>query len=68
MILRLLRSEVHDPRQRVRGLERGNDALEPRAELEGRERLLIRRRKVGHALDVVEPRVLRADAGIVEAG
>src|SRR5262249_6846972 len=43
MFLRLLRGEVHDPCQRVRRLERGDDTFEPRAELERGERLLVRR-------------------------
>ena len=39
-----------------------------RAELEGGQRLLVGRREIGHAADVVQPGMLRADAGIVEAG
>src|SRR6516164_7716803 len=68
MILRLLRRQIHHPCQRMRGFERGDDAFEPRAQLERGQRLLVRRRKVLHPLDVVEPGVLRADAGVIEAG
>src|SRR5258707_2841409 len=68
MILRLLRREIHHSRQRMRRLERGNDALEARAELERRQGLLVGGRKIFHPLDVVEPGVFRANAGIIEAG
>src|SRR3954453_16204455 len=61
MIAGLLRREVHHPCQRVRGLERGNDALEARAELERRQRLLVGGRQIFHLLDVVEPGVFRTD-------
>src|SRR5262249_31419647 len=68
MILRLLWREVDDARERVGGLERRDDAFEPRAKLECRQRLLVGRREIFHATDVVEPSVFWPDAGIVEAG
>jgi hypothetical protein len=37
-------------------------------QLEGLERLLVGRRHVGDAAGVLQPRMLRPDAGIVEAG
>src|SRR5690348_13138570 len=53
-------------RQRMGGLDRGDDPLEARAELEGVERLTVSDGDVLGAADIVEPRVLRPDARIVE--
>ena len=52
---------------RVRGLERRDDPLEPREQLERLERLGVGRRDVLDALRVLPPAVLGADAGVVEA-
>ena len=54
--------------QRMGRLERRDDALDLGAELEGVERLLVGGRHIFDAADVVQPGMLRADAGIVEAG
>ncbi len=63
---RPLRRELDHLGERVRWLERRDDAFEPRAELERLQRLLVRRRKIGDAADVVQPCMLRSDARIVE--
>src|SRR5579859_1843791 len=52
----------------MRGFESWNDALGSGAELERGQRLLIRRGYVFDAADIMQPRMLGADAGIVEAG
>ncbi len=52
----------------MRRLERGNDAFELRAQLEGVERFLVGCRHVGDAAAVPEPGVLGPDAGVIEAG
>src|SRR5713101_2398153 len=52
--------------KRMRWLERGHDPFEPRAELEGRDRVLVCDRDVLDALGVAQERVLRADPRIVE--
>ncbi len=48
-------------------LERGNDAFELAQELEGGERLVVGRRDVFDPALLLQPGVLGADAGIVEA-
>ena len=53
-------------RQRVRGLERRNDSLGARAQLKRRQRFLIGRRYVFDAADVMQPGMLRPDAGIIQ--
>src|ERR1700733_9273192 len=50
------------------GLQRRNDAFELRAKLESVKRFLVGRREIGHTANVVEPRMLGPDAGIVEPG
>ena len=62
------RGELDHLGQRMRRLERRNDAFDPRAELEGVEGLLVGCRHVGDAAAITKPGVLGADAGIVEAG
>ena len=57
-----------DMGQRVGRLQRGDDPLKPGAELERVQRLLVGGRGVGHAAGVAQPRVLGADAGIIEPG
>ena len=52
----------------MRRLQRGNDALQPGAELEGLQRLRIRGRHVFRPPDILQPGVLRPDSRIVEAG
>src|SRR5262245_15258379 len=49
-------------------LERGDDALEPRAKLEGVERLLVGHGDVVNAAAVLEPGMFGTDARIVETG
>ena len=51
---------------RVRGLERGNDAFHAREELERLQRLVVGGVGVFHAADVVQIGVLGADGGVVE--
>ena len=41
MVLRFARREIHHPRQGMRRLERGDDSLEARAELERRQRQVV---------------------------
>src|SRR5947199_176703 len=43
VILRLFRRDVAEPRERMRGFERRDDAFEARAELERFERLIVGR-------------------------
>src|ERR1700694_3471212 len=62
------RRQLLDEGQRVRWLQRRDDAFEPGAELEGRERLLVGDGHIFHASALLEPGVLRPDAWIVEAG
>ena len=57
-----------DPGDRVRRLERGNDALEPSEQPECRESLVIVDRIVLHSSGIVQPAVFRPDAGIVKTG
>jgi hypothetical protein len=51
-----------------RAFQRRDDALSLAAELEGLQRLVVGDRDVFDAADVVQPGMLRPDAGIVEAG
>ena len=60
--------KLHHMGQRMRGLERRNDAFELAAQLEGLERLLVGRRDIVHPPHVMEPGMFGADARIVEAG
>ena len=55
-----------DVRERVRGLERGDDPLGLRQHLEGGECLCVGRRLVVGAAAPRQPRVLRPDARVVE--
>src|SRR3954447_5374755 len=57
-----------DPRERVRGLERRDDALEPGDALEGVDGVGVGDRDVGRAATVTQLRVLRADTRVVETG
>ena len=50
------------------GLERRDDAFEPAAKLERGERFLVGRGEEFHPAEIGEPGMLRADAGIIEAG
>ena len=52
----------------MRGFERGNDAFQTRAELEGVQRFPIRRRDIFCAPGFMEPRMLWSYARIVEPG
>ena len=52
----------------MRRLQRGYDALGPTQQLEGLERLVVGDGGVFDAADVLQPSMLGADAGIVEAG
>src|SRR5260370_9821769 len=68
VVLGFLRRELRDPGERVRGLERRNDAFEPRKKLESVERLLVGSGKIFDAAGLVEPAMLGADAGVIDAG
>src|SRR5688572_29688317 len=60
--------ELARAREGVRRLERRDDALETAALAERGERFPVGRGDVLRAAGVVEPGVLGADAGVVEAG
>src|SRR5258708_11551290 len=60
--------ELHGVGDRMARLERGNDSFEAAQRMEGFQRLVVRHRHVLRAPRVLEPRVLGAYAGIVEAG
>ena len=62
-----LARDVADAGEGVRRLERRDDPLAPRDELDRRERLVVGRRQVRRAPALLEPGVLRADARVVEA-
>ena len=62
------RRELGDERERVCGLERWDDALKARAELESLERLLVGDGDVARATLLLEPGMLGANPRIVEAG
>src|ERR1700742_1099017 len=68
LVLRHARRHAHRMRHRVRGFERGDDALELAEKLERLERILVAGREILHPALVLEPRMLRAYAGIIEAG
>src|SRR5229473_326469 len=68
MVARFFRREPRGGGDRMGGLERRDDPLQPAAELEGRERLLVGRRNIGRAAGLLQPGMLRSDAGIVESG
>ena len=68
MVARQSRRDLRDMGQSMRRLERRDDALHARAELEGLERLVVVDRDVLDAAEIVEPGMLRPDAGIVEPG
>src|SRR5690606_32600364 len=65
--LRQCWGKLADVGERMRRLQRRDDALQPRAELEGLQRLPVRHGGVGDPPAVLEPGVLRPDARIVEA-
>ena len=66
---RIVRATLHRVVDRVRRLQRRDDALGCAERLEAFERLLRHRRRRTRARSVVfQPAVLRADAGIVEPG
>src|SRR5680860_638733 len=67
MILRLLRRDVEHTRERVRRLQRRDDALESAAELERSHRLIVRRRQKFDTAHVVEPGVLGPDTRIIKS-
>src|SRR3546814_10725386 len=52
----------------VRRLQRGDDALQLGQLLKARERFFVGHRLIPHAADLVQPGMLGADAGVVEAG
>jgi hypothetical protein len=60
--------DLADAGEGVGGFEGGDDALQFGAELEGGESLVVGGADVLGATDVMQERVLRADAGVVEAG
>ena len=68
LVLAHRRRELRHMRQRMRRLQRRNDALGPRAKLERRQRLLVGRRHVLDAADIMQPGMLRPDARIIQPG
>ena len=68
LVLAQLRRQLLDVGDGVRRLEGGDDALGAAQTLERRQRLVVRNRLVAGALAGLEVGVLRADAGVVEAG
>src|SRR5688572_18577527 len=67
IVARERRRQSLDESERMRRLERWDDALEPRRHLEGVERLLIGDGNIFHPAGISEPGMLRSDAGIIEA-
>src|SRR5690606_27006085 len=65
--LRQCWGKLANPCERMGWLQRRYDPLEPGAELESFQCLLVRHRDVGDTTRLLEPGVLRPDAGIVEA-
>src|SRR3546814_18541250 len=65
LFARHLRRQLADVRQRVRRLQRRDDSLYARAQLEGVQRLSVGGRDVLGAADVVQPGMLRPASGIV---
>src|SRR2546423_4500914 len=61
------RRQLLDEGQRVRRLQRRDDAFEPGAQLESGERLLVGDGDVFHAARLLEPGMLGSDARIVQA-
>src|SRR5260370_31435718 len=68
MVARFFRREARGGGDRMGGLERRDDPLQPAAQLEGGERLLVGRRNIGRAAGLLQPGMLRSYAGIVEPG
>src|SRR3546814_14630659 len=68
LFARHLRRQLADVRQRVRRLQRRDDSLYARAQLEGVQRLPVGGRDVLGAADVVPPGMVGPDYGMVEAG
>ena len=66
MILRPLRCELDNLGDRMRGFQRRDDAFQSRQQLKRRQRFLIGRGKIGHAAGLVQPGMLRPDAGIIQ--
>src|SRR5579871_2920221 len=68
LILPHRRREFCHMRQCVRRLQCRNDPLGPRAQLKRRQRLFVGRRHILNASDVMQPRMLRPDARIIQSG
>src|SRR4051812_44290569 len=64
----LARRRLEHPRDRVRGLQRRDDALARRQLAERRDRLLVGHRLVARAAAVAQPGVLGPGPRVVEAG
>ena len=62
------RNELHRVGNRMRRLERRQDAFESCERLEAVERLGIRDVRVFGATELAQPRVLRSDRGVIKAG
>ena len=59
--------ELPGLRHRVRTLDRADNTFRPREIFESLHRLVVRDRHILRAADIMQPGVLRADPGIVEA-
>src|SRR5438067_1542894 len=68
LVFRQRRRQLDGVGDRVRGLERRDDALDAAAVVESGQRFLIGDRDVLRAFDVLQPGVLGTDARVVQAG
>ncbi len=66
MIFRPLRRQFHDFGDGMRGLQRWNDAFQPRQQLKRRQRFVVGRGQVFHPAGFVQPGMFRPDAGIIQ--
>ncbi len=66
MIFRPLRRQLHHLGDGVRRLQRRNDAFQPRQQLKRRERFVVGGGQIIDPAGLVQPGMLRTDAGIIE--
>src|SRR5215475_3603234 len=63
VVLRPLWGELHHLSNGMCGLERRDDAFQPRQKLKGCDRLVVGRGQIFDTPDLVQPGMFRADAG-----
>ena len=68
MVARQVGRDLCDMRQGVRRLQGRDDALLAAAQLKGVQCLAVGDRDISDAVEVVQPSVLRPDAGIIKPG